>query len=157
MRLVRINQVYSSNSGEIILQRIPGIWDEITIALSNPFFKFEKGDPNLIKNEVYSRLNKLCWADSVKIEPSNLTINFIKKRVGFCLQLGNVARTYADLLKLQVVFERGLIDVGIIAVPDKYASKRLGSNHAQYERLKEELKLFQNIINAPIIIIGLSE
>lgn len=152
---MKIGQMYSSNGGLKVIMDEPDILNEITLSLTNPLVKFEKGDPPFIKLKVSNTLSEFGWGDEVKLEPTNLTINFMKKRVGFCLQLGNVARTYADLLKIQSFYERNIIDVGVIAVPDNINSRKMGSNLAQYERLEEEIKLFGNFINAPIVLIGL--
>lgn len=153
---MKIDQIYSSNDGKSILFSKHQIWDELSQTLSNSKIRFEKRESQNIKMEISRHLNRLGWADSVKIEPTNLTINFIKSRVGLCIQLGNVARTYADLLKMQILYDRKIIDVGVIAVPVRYVSKEMGSNLAQYERLEEEVKIFDKIIKAPLIIIGLS-
>lgn len=153
---MKIDQVFSTHGGkDMVLSKTP-IWEEIERAFTNPKIKFQRGESHNMKLKVLNALNKLGWADSVKIEPTNMTINFIKRRVALCLQLGNVSRTYADLLKIQLLFERKMIDAGVIAVPLYAESKKLGNNHAQYERLKNEVKLFDRIINAPIVLIGLS-
>lgn len=153
---MKIDQIYNSNSGKEILFSKPEIWTELSKVFTNPNFQFKRGNSQLIRMTVSKSLNRFGWADSVKIEPTNLTINFVKRNVGLCVQLGNVARTYADLLKIQILFEKNIIDVGVIAVPGRFDSKKMGSNHAQYERLEEELKLFKNIITVPLVLICLS-
>lgn len=85
-----------------------------------------------------------------------LSISFLKSRVGVCFQIGNVARTYADILKLNQLNKKGIIDVGVIVVPHKLESKKMGANYAQFDRLANELSQFSDIISAPIIVIGLS-
>ena len=80
----------------------------------------------------------------------------MKRKVGLCVQLGNIARMYADLLKMQLMYEKQMIDIGIIVVPMKLESKSLGSNHVQFERLVAELKIFDKIINLPLVVIGIS-
>jgi len=85
-----------------------------------------------------------------------LTITFLKKKVGICFQIGNVARTYADILKLSQLNKKGIIDVGVIIVPHKNESKLMGANYAQFERLVKELAQFKEIVPTPIIVIGLS-
>ncbi len=153
---MEIDQIFSTHSGKDMVLSKATIWNDVERAFTDPKIKVQKGKSRNIKFKVSNTLNKLGWADSVKIEPTNITINFIKRRVALCLQLGNVSRTYADLLKIQLLFERKMIDAGVIAVPLRAESKKLGNNHAQYERLKNELKLFNVFINAPIVLIGLS-
>lgn len=153
---MQINEIFSNNGGDKILFTRENIYSEIKTALSSSALVFKKGESARIKSEVSDILVCMGWADSVKIHPTNLTVNFIKERVAFCLQLGNIARTYADLLKLQVISNKQIIDVGILAVPIRSDSIKLGSNAAQYERLKEEVILFENIITVPLVLIGLS-
>jgi hypothetical protein len=153
---VRISQIFSHHDGEKILKSNFIIWEDLQKVFTNPGLQLKKGYAHTIKVKVSDSLNSLGWADRVTIEPTRLTINFIKQKVGICIQLGNVARTYADLLKTQVLFDRKLIKVGVIAVPMRTYSKRIGSNIAQYERLVEEVKLFENIITVPLLIIGIS-
>ena len=153
---MKIDQIFSSHGGENVLAEKDQVLEDIKVSLTNSHVKFEKGEAPYIKAIVNKTLTDLGWADSVKIPPTNLTVNFVKRRVGLCLQLGNVARTYADLLKLQVLFEKQIIEVGVIALPIRSNSIKLGSNAAQYERLKEEVKLFENIIKVPLVLIGIS-
>lgn len=109
-----------------------------------------------IKQKISNRFNTRGWADKIKIRKTNLTISFLKNRVGVCCQLGNVARTYADVLKLALMYKNKTIDIGVIIVPHKLESKMLGANYAQYERLTNEMEALNDIINVPILIIGLS-
>lgn len=153
---MKICEIYNHREGKKIIKSKPQIWSELEKTFSNPVLKFQKRESRHIKTEIANTLNKLGWADSITITPTNLTFNFIKRKVGLCFQLGNVARTYADLLKIQLLFERKVINVGVIAVPIQSDSKKMGSNHAQYERLFKEIELFSNIIYAPIILIGLT-
>ena len=153
---MRIEQIYSYHGGKKILTSKSLVWNDIKQTFSNSKLRFEKRESSYIKTVISNMLNRRGWADSIKIEPTHLTINFLKRKVGLCLQLGNVARTYADLLKIQLMYNKKLIDVGVIAVPIIEDSKRMGSNHAQYERLVEEVKLFDSIIKLPLVIIGLS-
>jgi hypothetical protein len=112
--------------------------------------------PNEINGAVNNRFSKHGWADKIKVGNSRLTIGFAKQKVGVCFQLGNVARTYADILKLAQLGKRNVIDIGVIVVPNKEESKLLGKNYARFDRLSSEISHFQDIINLPILIVGLS-
>ncbi len=150
-----VNQ-YNHHKGLERIQTKDGIFKEIKDALNNNDIKFGTTPPNQIKAETNERFNQNGWADKVKVGTSNLTINFLKKKVGICFQIGNVARTYADILKLSQLNKKGIIDVGIMIVPQKNESKLMGANYAQYERLVKDLAQFKEIIPTPIIVIGLS-
>lgn len=154
---MQISQVIDSNNGKEKLLVKQKIWNEIKDCFANPQIRLNKGNAPYIKREVAETLTKCGWAENVKILPSNLNINFLKDRVGLCLQLGNYARVYADLLKLQLMYEKDTIEIGIIAVPFKDKAKMIGSNVAQFERLVDEIKLFTEIIDLPLAIIGLDE
>ncbi|MBX2990221.1 MAG: restriction endonuclease [Bacteroidetes bacterium] len=143
-------------NGKGILESKGVLLNEIVEVLSDHTLRFESGRSSAIKQATSRKLNKCGWADTIRIGTSNLSINFMKDRVGLCLQLGNVARTYADILKMQYLYEKKVIDVGIIAVPVYEASKQLGANYAEYGRLTKELKLFQAFVTGPIVVFGLA-
>lgn len=95
------------------------------------------------------------WAKDVKIAGSKLSVSFLREQIAVCVQLGNVSRTYADLLKLQTLIVSGRIGLAVEVVPVISASKQMGSNHASFERLVRDLDLFKTIIVGPILIMGL--
>src|SRR4051794_16820152 len=85
---------------ERILEK-QNILTEIHGVLEDHSISFSRNRPQEIKARVAERFNRLGWADRVRVNNnSKLTINFMKDRVGICFQLGNIARTYADILKL---------------------------------------------------------
>ena len=132
-----------------------GIYKELIEIVNDRKLSFGTVSPNDIKKDINERFNLLGWADKVKVGNSNLTISFSKSKVGVCFQIGNVARTYADILKLMQLHKKGIIDVGIIYVPHKIESNKMGANYAQFERLSKELTQFKEIITVPILVIGL--
>ena len=73
-----------------------------------------------------------------------------------CFQTGNMSRFYADLLKIQYVFEKRKAKVAIYIIPSKEAAKIMGSNIANFERFTFELNLFKEIITIPTIVIGIN-
>ncbi|MCD7963783.1 MAG: hypothetical protein LUF90_09640 [Rikenellaceae bacterium] len=117
---------------------------------------FGEKSPSEIKKLIGNGFNSKGWADNVKVDNSNLTVNFVKDGVGVCFQIGNVARTYADILKLMHLHNKGKIEIGVMIVPAPSASKTLGANYARYDRLARELNLYKDIITVPILAIGLT-
>jgi len=115
-----------------------------------------KSSPKIIKKAIGEKFNDRGWADNVRVGNSKLTVSFLKSKVGVCFQIGNVARTYADILKLSQLFKTGVIDVGVMIVPDKIESKKMGANYAKFDRLSNELKHFKDIIPIPILVLSLS-
>jgi len=132
------------------------LFDEISNCLTIDNLFFARGNPARIKKEVGNKFNAQGWADRINLKNSNISINFLKFKIGVCLQIGNVARMYADILKLYYLYDEGIIDVGVVCVPHQLESAKLGANYARYDRLKKELKLFGKIIQVPVLVICLS-
>ncbi|MEM8506626.1 MAG: BglII/BstYI family type II restriction endonuclease [Bacteroidota bacterium] len=152
--MVQISNVYSHKNGEVIFENKEGHL-ELYKAIETCGYIFQKGAPPRIKKHMVKYLTGKQWADKVRVGNSRLTINFLKQRIGVCFQIGNVARTYADILKLDHLGNQNIIDVGLIIVPDEYESRILGTNYANYERLKNEVILFKNEIQTPLVILGI--
>lgn len=152
---MRICNIYSHKAGTEILN-IKGSANELTAAIETCPVKFQKGAPARIKKHISDNLTSNQWVDNVTVGNSRLTINFLKEEIGVCFQIGNVARTYADILKLNHLGNKGIIDVGIIVVPHEVESRSLGTNYANFDRLQKEIQLFSSEINTPMVVIGIS-
>lgn len=152
---MRICNIYSHNKGLEILNEKSSA-SELTDAIESCPVKFRKGSPARIKKHISKTLTSNQWVDKVKVGNSRLTINFLKDKIGVCFQIGNVARTYADILKLNHLGNKAIIKVGIIVVPHELESRSLGTNYASFDRLQNEMKLFSNEINTPMVVIGIS-
>jgi len=132
-------------------------FNQVKEAINSCSLKFGVHRPSQIKSEISKYLNNMGWADRVRILPSsNLTISFMKSKIGLCLQLGNVARTYADILKLDFLGNEDIIEVGIIIVPGTPESRMLGANYAHFDRLSREIEIFSGIIDTPLLILSIS-
>lgn len=138
-----------------VLKKQETVFQELKQVVDNDL-RFGEDKPAKIKKYVANKFNQLGWGDKIKVGNSKLTINFKKPGVGVCFQLGNVARTYADILKLMELYSRNSIEVGVIYVAHSIEAKKMGTNYAHYERLVKELELFRDIITIPIFVIGLS-
>lgn len=111
-----------------------------------------------IRKKIQLDLINNGWSPEVQIDPSSrVSITSRKAETGLCIQTGNVARIYADLLKLQAVYERGLIKGGAIILPTRECARQLASNMANLERLDNELDIFGKVINLPLVLIGIYE
>ena len=147
---------YYSHRESLEIIKSKNILSEIEACINEVDIDFKRGNPSAIKNAVSDNFNRQGWADRINVKDSRLTINFLKSRIGVCLQIGNVARMYADILKLCYLFDVGLIDAGVLCVPHQYESSLLGANYARFDRLRNEIMLFQNIINSPLLLVCLS-
>jgi hypothetical protein len=111
-----------------------------------------------IREKLLEALRKDGWSRPVKLDPEiGITVGAMKEGVALSVQFGNMARFYADLLKLQYLQLRGRATAAIYLLPTKESSKRLGENIAYFERLCRELAYFQEIIRIPILVVGLED
>jgi hypothetical protein len=103
-------------------------------------------------------LKRNGWSNPVRVlKYANITITSLKGKTGLCIQFGNVARFYADILKLQQMFNDEHISNAIYIILTKITAKKCGSNIANYERFTKELKYFKDIINLPVLVLGIGE
>lgn len=93
------------------------------------------------------------WAAGLHLRNSNLTIGYFKNQVGLCVQLGNVCRAYADLLKLEALFKDGITTVSVLVVPSDDYSAHLGSNHASFTRMSRDIEALSAALTGPMILI----
>jgi len=146
---------YSYQSANLIIPKAALEEAEQQIARVNK--PFLKGSATLIREDLLLLLrNTAGWSNEVRISSSRaITVTAKKGQIALCLQTGNMARFYADLLKLQAQFLDGKITSAIYILPTKEAAKALGSNLACYERLLDELtSTFFKVITVPLLIYG---
>ena len=86
---------------------------------------------------------------------SDMTITSMKGNVGLCMQTGNMARMYADLIKLQTMYLDNAIKSAAIVVPSQPMAALLGDNIAQASRLERELAIFRKAYHVPTLIFAL--
>ena len=109
----------------------------------------------LARDAILEELMVDGWSNQVTINPhASITITSMKDRIGLCLQFGNMARFYADLLKLQHLYCSKRILGAFYIVPEKAYAKSLGSNLANDDRLTKELSIFETTITVPIMVFG---
>lgn len=107
------------------------------------------------KKYLLPAINKKGWSDKYYLDcTSKITITSIKGGIGLCIQTGNMARMYADLLKLQALYSRTMINGGILIIPTALCGRSFGGNVASYERVIKELSIFDKVITLPLLIVG---
>lgn len=145
----------SFHSGEHIIEK--RILDPLIDTLEKLEMEFVNGKSSEIRQAIMDDLqNTQGWSHQVKIQQHlGLTITSMNRRVGLCIQTGNMSRFYADLLKLQTLFLKDKINVAIYILPSKKAAKSLGDNITNSERFKSELDLFKHIITLPILVLAI--
>lgn len=112
-----------------------------------------------IRNHVLNELSLCGWSRDFSVDPtvSGITITSVKGEVGLCLQTGNMARMYADVLKLQKLYLDGKVDAGVVILPTLDAAKKMGDNIAHSNRLISEMGIFRKVIHMPIAIFSFEE
>ena len=107
------------------------------------------------KKYLIPAIHKKGWSDEYYLDrTSKITITSIKEKTGLCIQTGNMARMYADLLKLQTLYSRGTITSGVLILATASCGRSFGGNVASYERVIRELAIFEKLITIPLLIIG---
>ena len=68
-------------------------------------FRVNRNCARELRKELLDALAVDGWSNEVQINvQSRITITAMRRRIGLCLQTGNMARFYTDLLKLQALF-----------------------------------------------------
>lgn len=81
--------------------------------------------------------------------------DFKKDRIQIEVQFGNMARWTYDILKFQITYSQGLVDIGILVVPVQWFAGVIGDNVVYYERVLRELPHAKLSITLPILVLGL--
>ncbi len=94
--------------------------------------------------------------DPIIEEGYQLTVNAIKGKLILQVQLGNISRFYADLLKCEYLYNKGLISSVIyICFTSEFVKNHYSSNNVTVERALRETLLFREIIKVPISFISI--
>ena len=119
-------------------------------------FRVNRNCARELRKELLDALAVDGWSNEVQINvQSRITITAMRRRIGLCLQTGNMARFYADLLKLQALFLDDIIIGAFYLLPTLSCARIMSDNIANYERLTSELSnVFNKVITVPIVIIG---
>lgn len=150
-------ETFSHRYGEEVV-KAHSLRDEVRASLGSDEIGMARGQASRINEAVRNRLASSGWALDPRVHAAfNLDVNAIKGRVGLTVQTGNVTRAFYDLLKFQVMHLNDRIDVAVLVVPTRGASRALGSNIADFDRVTKELGLFKHIITVPIWVLGIDE
>ncbi|MBE2180190.1 MAG: hypothetical protein IAE97_06930 [Chthoniobacterales bacterium] len=109
-----------------------------------------------IRDAFLAHLKSSGWSGEVAVSmDSDMTITSMKDNVGLCMQTGNMARMYADMIKLQTMYLDNAIKSAAIVVPSQPMAALLGDNIAQSTRLERELAIFRKAYHVPTLIFAL--
>ena len=148
---------YSHHHGIETLKR-KELYKEVYALMDVPEIGMARGNASRINDAVKQRLSDNGWAlDPLVHANFRLAINGLKNRVGVTVQTGNVTRAFYDLMKFEVMRKNDRIEAAALIVPTSDAARALGSNIANFTRVKNELELFQHIITVPCLVLGIDE
>lgn len=148
--------VHSHSNGDSVFPK--ALRNEIEKAIGKVEVYLKSGASPKIRDELLGALHTSGWSDELLLSPgSNITITSTKNDVGLCVQTGNMARMYADLLKLQALYLNGAITCGALVLPSAPVAAKLGSNIANATRLERELEIFKKVFNLPTLVFSLEE
>lgn len=118
----------------------------------------KRGAASSIRDAFTQALIASGWPGELQLAAdSKITITSCKKHTGLCFQTGNMARMYADLLKLQTLYLNGTIACGALLLPSSVVARKIGDNIANATRLERELNIFKKVISLPMLIYSLEE
>ncbi|CAN7509529.1 hypothetical protein LJR290_003452 [Variovorax sp. LjRoot290] len=129
---------------------------DIEAAIAAITVKPVEGSATKIRDAFLTTMKTLGWSGEVQVsKDSDMTITSGKGDVGLCLQTGNVARIYADIIKLQVLYFNNAISSAAIVVPSPEVARIIGKNLAQAKRLERELEIFKKAYHVPTLVYAL--
>jgi len=151
-----LTNTYQSSGGRQRLSEL-GQFDVVVDALNDPEVEVSRGSAPLIKTQIEDHLASQGWAKSVRIDVDRgPTINaFHHSGIALQVQVGNIARAFYDLLKLEAVVRMHKVSMGVLIIPTNCAAKVIGGNLANFERVTSEHQvLYENIVKMPLVIFG---
>ncbi len=133
-----------------------GLLHPLQVFLQTTNFEFRSNSATQLRGVILDFLGQNGWSLDVQISAgTKISITAMKGTTALALQTGNMARFYADLLKLQLLFHRRKATAAIYILPSKGAANDLGDNIANFDRFVDELRIFSEIVTAPMYVIGL--
>ncbi|MBU8919099.1 hypothetical protein BGM25_23925 [Bacillus sp. FJAT-29953] len=172
-------KIFGHNSAESMLSQEPFTesYKELLCTCENiplPVYKNKsnaQGKLDVIQQIMDSYLNIQLktqgWDSSFpfKINDEYIKLDYIKEfnfndksqRIHLEVEFGNVASSYRNYFKLQLVNNMNKDNIGIIILPTENLSKRIDSGVATFEKTVNEISFAKNIFNFPLLVIGLDD
>ena len=112
------------------MDRVPqAVRAQVSEAIGAIDVKPERGAARRIRAQFIGGLRLNGWSDEVTVSRgSDMSITSMKDDVGLCLQTGNMARMYADLIKLQTLYFDNAVSSAVIVLPSQPMALALGDN-----------------------------
>ncbi|WP_054312115.1 BglII/BstYI family type II restriction endonuclease [Mesorhizobium sp. 1M-11] len=138
-------------------ERVPdSILSEVVAAATAIEVRAERGAAPRIRDRFVAELREKGWSGEVTVaRGSDMSITSMRNGIGLCLQTGNMARMYADLIKLQTLYLDNAIEAAIFVLPSQPLAAAIGDNIAQATRLQRELEIFRKAYHVPTLVLSL--
>lgn len=138
-------------------ERVPGpILEDVVAAAAAVDVRIERGVARRIRDQFVAELRTRGWSSEVTVaRGSDMSITSMREGIGLCLQTGNMARMYADLIKLQTLYLDNAIAAGVLVLPSQPVAAAIGDNIAQAARLERELEIFRKAFYVPTLVVSL--
>lgn len=109
---------------------------------------------SILKKDLIEIFSDAGFIQDINLGNSRLSINGLNQKTGLAIQTGNVARYYADLLKLEWLHTENKIENAIYVCLSKESAKdSYLSNIINIERALREIDFFDKIIRVPILFL----
>ena len=146
--------VYNYRSGKEVIPK--EVAEGVISVIDGLDYSLGKYDIKHFKDDLSDQLKMQGWSGKVHLSvKSSISITSILKDIGLCTQTGNMARMYADLIKLQALYMDQKIKAAIFVLPTKECANSFGGNVANYDRFLNELtNIFSKVITVPMVIVG---
>ena len=126
--------------------------------LDNLNFKFYKNCTSDLNSTFKNSINKLGYINQVPINSdSKMTLKHFSPIDNTIIEpsFSNCGRRGLNLLKFQYMYNLEMTNLIINIVLKKELANFISASLINFEQLENEIKLFQNIITAPIILVGI--
>jgi hypothetical protein len=151
---MRFIEAFSHHNGENEWQK-RDLFEWVTDVFELPNLVIGKGTTTTIRSHIRQKFEEEGWSDEVRISADHdLSVFSMKNDLAFQVQTGNVSRAFYDLLKIQYLYSCEKIEAAALAVPTTKAAQKIGSNIAYFERIMNELNLFNRVITVPLLLIS---
>lgn len=139
------------------VDRVPAhIVEDVVAAAAAIDVRIEKRAAPHMRNQFVGELRTRGWSSEVTVaRESDMSITSMRDGIGLCLQTGNMARMYADLIKLQTLYLDNAIQGAVLVLPSQPVAIAIGDNIAQAARLERELEIFRKAYYVPTLIVSL--
>lgn len=154
---MNIGEKYYHHCTKSIVIHYDDCLSNISEVITNCPHIFQPSASPKIKSYFEESLNRKGWVSNVRIDSRTAaSVSFMKLDVAFVFQVGNIARAYADLLKLTLLVHKQVTSIGILAVACRNEAKLMGANYANYERVVNELVVYSDILFYPLLVLGIT-